>query len=241
MPMRPSFLSTGKPWVVMSESRHLYNETFTARHRIIPQARTVGMMVDHVDFELLPRIRHGDAAALATLLDRYWKPVVRYVAGFLGGMDAAEDAAQEAFVRLWERRETLKPTGSVRGLLFRMARNAALDERRRRAARERADIRGPEVPVSSPADDIENAELSEIVADAVRALPERRRDVFLLVRHQGLSYKEVSQVLDLAPQTVANHLSMALADLRTALAPHFYGRSHPTPAPAADSAEHRSA
>jgi RNA polymerase sigma-70 factor (ECF subfamily) len=198
-------------------------------------------MVDHVDFELLPRIRNGDQDALATLIDRYWKPVVRYVAGLSGGMDAAEDAAQEAFVRLWERRGTLKASGSVRGLLFRMARNAALDEGRRRAARERADSRAPEVPGSSPAHDLDNAELSDIVADAVSALPQRRRDVFLLVRHQGLSYKEVSQVLDLAPQTVANHLSMALADLRTALAPHFYGRSHPTPAPEADSAEHRSA
>jgi RNA polymerase sigma-70 factor (ECF subfamily) len=199
------------------------------------------MTVDQVDFGILPRIRNGDQAALTLLLDRYWKPVVRYVAGFLGGVDAAEDAAQEAFVRLWEHRGTLKASGSVRGLLFRMARNAALDEGRRRGARERADGYAPEVPTSSPADDLENAELSGIIGAAVAALPERRRDVFLLVRHHGLSYKEVSQVLDLAPQTVANHLSMALADLRTALAPHFYGRSHPTPAPEADSTEHRSA
>jgi RNA polymerase sigma-70 factor (ECF subfamily) len=199
------------------------------------------MTVDQVDFELLPRIRNGDEAALATLLERYWKPVVRYVAGFLGGADAAEDAAQEAFVRLWERRETLKPSGSVRGLLFRMARNAALDEGRRRGARERADAYAPEVPISTPADALENTELGGIIAAAVDALPEQRRDVFVLVRHHGLSYKEASQVLDLAPQTVANHLCMALADLRTALAPHFYGRSHPPAAPEADSAKPRTA
>jgi len=199
------------------------------------------MTVDQVDFEILPRIRSGDQAALATLLDRYWKPVVRYVAGFVGGVDAAEDAAQEAFVRLWERRGSLKASGSVRGLLFRMARNAALDEVRRRMARDRADSHAPEVPASNPGENLENAELSSIIAAAVNALPERRRDVFLLVRHHGLSHKEVAQVLELAPQTVANHLTMALADLRTALAPHFYGRSHPTPVPGADSAEHRSA
>lgn len=200
------------------------------------------MTLDHVDFELLPRIRAGDSDALAKALDRYWKPVVRYVATILGGMDAAEDAAQEAFVRLWERRGKLKATGSVRGLLFRMARNAALDELRRRAARARADDRADGMPRgSTPADDVQDAELGAIIDRAIAALPQRRRDVFLLVRHQGLPHREVAEILRLSPQTVANHLSMALADLRTALAPYFYGRSQPTPVPAAPSAEDRTA
>ena len=200
------------------------------------------MTADQVDFDLLPRIRSGDADALATVLECYWKPVVRYVATFLGGMDSAEDAAQEAFVRLWERRQKLKASGSVRGLLFRMARNAALDELRRRSARERADASAETVPTTpSPADDVQDAELGAIIDRAVAALPERRREVFVLVRRQGLPYREAAAVLDLSPQTVANHLSLALSDLRTALAPHFYGRSHPTPVPEPSSAEDRSA
>ncbi|NIM52174.1 MAG: hypothetical protein GTN78_18750 [Gemmatimonadales bacterium] len=55
--------------------------------------------------------------------------------------------------------------------------------------------------------------------------PQRRRDAFILVHHYGLSYRETAEVLDLSPQTVANHLTMALADLRKLLAPHFYDQS----------------
>jgi len=171
------------------------------------------------DLELLERTRAGDQAALATILDRYWAPVVRYAASLLDDADAAEDAAQECFVRLWEHREDWKLEGSLRGLLFQIVRNLAFDERRRTQARARAAHAAPEAPPPrTPADQAETAELRALLATAVRALPERRREVFLLVRHQGLSHREVAQLLDLSPQTVANHLSLALADLRVALA-----------------------
>jgi RNA polymerase sigma-70 factor (ECF subfamily) len=171
------------------------------------------------DLELLERTRTGDQAALGTILERYWAPVARYAASLLDDADAAEDAAQECFVRLWEHRESWTLEGSLRGLLFQIARNLAFDERRRTQARARAAHVAPEAPPPrTPADQAEAAELRALLATAVRALPERRREVFLLVRHQGLSHREVAQLLGLSPQTVANHLSLALTDLRVALA-----------------------
>ena len=47
--------------------------------------------------------------------------------------------------------------------------------------------------------------------------------MFRLVREEGLSYQEVAQLMDLSPQTVANHMSLAMADLRTALKPFLSG------------------
>jgi len=174
------------------------------------------------DLDLLQRIRSGDAAALAAVLDRCWMPLVRYATSIVGEDGAAEDIAQECMVRLWERRETWVLEGSVRGLLFRMARNLALDELRRAGAAERAGRAAPEPPPARlPSEEAEGAELRAALAAAVAALPPRRREVFLLVRHRGLSHQEVAQVLDLAPQTVANHLGLALADLRRALAPSW--------------------
>ncbi len=57
---------------------------------------------------------------------------------------------------------------------------------------------------------------------AVNSLPARRREVLVLVRMFGLSRKDVAEVMDLAPQTVANHLKLAMDDLRGILAPYFY-------------------
>jgi RNA polymerase sigma-70 factor (ECF subfamily) len=68
---------------------------------------------------------------------------------------------------------------------------------------------------------VHGAELKRLAAAAVAGLPPKRREVFRLVREEGLSYKEVAEALGLSPQTVANHMSLALADLRATLRPYL--------------------
>lgn len=172
-----------------------------------------------LELELLQRIQRGDETALATLLDRTWPAVVAYATTILGDADRAQDAAQETFVRLWERRESWALDGSLRGLLFRLVRNLSLDELRRSDAQARAASQVVQPSPRTPEDDAETAGLNAAIAAAVRALPPRRRDVFLLIRYHGLPVREAAQVLGIATQTAANHLNMALASLRTTLAP----------------------
>jgi len=194
------------------------------------------------DLALLSRIRRADTGALGILLERHWAPVVRYVLGLLDSRDAAEDVAQETFVRLWERREAWELEGSVRALLFRVARNLSLDELRRRSVQQRTARAAHQTPLQlTPDETLESLELRSVIGRAVDSLPQRRRDVFILVHHHGLSYRETAEVLDLSPQTVANHLTMALADLRKLLMPHLYDRVSPTSGSETDATTDRSA
>ena len=81
---------------------------------------------DHAsDAILLARLAADDASALDALLARHWGPLSLFLTRLTGSEDAAEDAAQETFCRLWERRRSWRLTGSVTGLLFRLARNIA--------------------------------------------------------------------------------------------------------------------
>jgi RNA polymerase sigma-70 factor (ECF subfamily) len=142
----------------------------------------------------------------------------------LGDSGDAEDRVQDALARLWARRHLLQEEGSLRALLYTMVRNGCLDEIRRRTRREHLEGHIPSpTPTRTPWEDIHGAELQRAAAAAVARLPSRRGEVFRLVREEGLTYQEVARVLNLSAQTVANHMSLAMADLRTALRPFLSG------------------
>lgn len=183
----------------------------------------------------LDALRAGDPQALEEILRELWTPLVRHLAGVTGSVDTAQDAAQEAFVRLWERRERWQ-AGSLRALVYRIGRNVALDMVRRGRVRERWAREGDTGSETAPAPDnvLEHQELRWRVESALGRLAPRRREAFELVRFAGLTHQEVADVMDLSPQTVANHLSLALRDLRAELA----DMAHPRPGQEPDARSH---
>lgn len=175
---------------------------------------------DADDIALIARLALDDGQALAALLDRYWRPMVGFALDKVKSRDVAEDLVQEAFVRVWEKRRHLRPHASPRAYLYRVLRNLITDEYRRRRLRERfslfKSLQGP-VEVPSPAASLEADEFERAAQVAITALPERRRDVFVLAHLHGLSYREVADALGITPRTVANHMTLALTQLRGAL------------------------
>jgi RNA polymerase sigma-70 factor (family 1) len=173
---------------------------------------------------LVRELKAGDDAALGALIERHWVDLIQYAVRFVETQDQAEDIVQEAFVRLWSERTTWRRNQTLRPVLFRIARNLALNEKRRRGNFRRwmRSFRWSERdPRPSPHRQMRQAELVEIVREAVDALPERRREIFLLVRSHQMTYREAGEVLGIAPQTVANQMTKAVEDLREALGPHL--------------------
>lgn len=169
------------------------------------------------DEEFLRRLSSGDRSALDLIIQQYWSPLIQYTGRLLGSWDAAEDVTQCVFLRVWKRRQHLTPEGNMRAFLFRIARNLALDELRRDGRAQNRPAGGAAARVFRPDEYLEARQLSDAFTAAVLALPERRREVFLLVRLQEMSYEEVGQVMGISPQTVANQFSAALASLRATL------------------------
>lgn len=185
-------------------------------------------MTDQVlppDSKLIEGIRSGDPETLRRLQAAYWKPLVRFAGRIVETRSDPQDVVQEAFIRLWTHRDRWDARGSVRSLLFTVTRNAALDELRRDRRGERASrvADSPSAP-PDPSDDAVADELRRAAAAAVASLPPQRREVFRLAREEGLTYAEIADVLGLSPQTVANHMSLALTDLRRVLEPYLAGR-----------------
>ena len=171
------------------------------------------------DAVLLARLAADDASALDTLLARYWQPLTLFIARLTGSVEAAEDAVQEAFCRLWERRRSWRGEGSVNGLLFRLARNSAISAHRREDAEARAaSVVGEAMPPHHEIAEMPNDQLRAALERAIAELAPRRREVFLLRVVHDLSYKEIADVMGTSTQTVANQLSTAVRELRSRLA-----------------------
>jgi len=174
------------------------------------------------DRSLMERIHSGDPSALESVLERYWSPLVSYADRLLSDQDAAEDVVQETMVRLWNQRTEWTPSQQLQGFLYRIARNLALNERSKKEVRRDwahrhgdQDRKRPPTPLELT----ERAELRALLDEAVEALPPRRREVFILARYHGHSYRQIAEIMDISPQTVANQMSAALDELRDRLRP----------------------
>ncbi len=168
----------------------------------------------------LVEIRAGDRAAFEGLVAATWDDLVEHLVWILGSEEAAKDAAQEALIRIWEHRERWHE-GSARALVFRIGRNVAFDARRREQVRRRYRATQDGVVPGGGESPEEAARYSEYVdrfRDALDTLTPGRREVVELVRLRGLSHREAAEALELSQQTVANRMTLAMADLRTMLA-----------------------
>lgn len=169
---------------------------------------------------LAAALRAGDRTAFRALFERHHGELLRYLRYRNVPDEQAEDLVQQAFVTVWERRQSLRDDGSVRGLLFRIAYSRALNHFRDTSRLDRA--HGDEIAGVEPGPDLhaESRLIRERLQAAVSALPERRRAVFELCTLEGLSYREASEALDISVKTVENQMAHALRAVRSALSVH---------------------
>lgn len=175
------------------------------------------------DETIVHGLRSGDTRALDALVLRFYRPLLLFVAGYVGGIDAAEDVLQELFLRVWEHGRAIDPRTSLRAYLYAGARNAALNAARERATRIRREAASVSEE-SSPdwldvAQDIEDAELRRAVRAATASLSERGREVYLLSFQHGLSYRDIAATLGISVATVQTHMARAIVVLGRKLRP----------------------
>jgi RNA polymerase sigma-70 factor (ECF subfamily) len=141
--------------------------------------------------------------------------VFAYVAGLLGDRHAAEDVTALAFERAFRKRGSFRPSrGTPRAWLFTIARNAALDELRRR--RRSLPLLGelPDEGLVDPAADAEGALRRSALLAALRELEPREREIVALKFWGGLTNAELARVLDVSESNAGTLLHRAMTKLR---------------------------
>jgi RNA polymerase sigma-70 factor (ECF subfamily) len=173
------------------------------------------------------RVGRGDSSALEEMFSAYGPRLCAFAHRWTRSRETAEEIVQDVFLAIWRNRaEWRLGAGMLKPYLFRATRNRVTNDLRRVRVAERFAERAVHEdfdgavsrPSATPDEDMRQAELRRSVHEAVTALPDRCREIFLLNREQGLTYAEIAGLLGVTVKTVEYHMARAFVALRARLA-----------------------
>ena len=166
---------------------------------------------------LLSRVRLGDEIAFELVFHRYKGKLYDFIRRSLPADGDAESMVQEIFMKLWINRHQLDPGKSLNAFLYTIARNELFGHLRKMLVRRKhlEELNfSMETSSETTQRQIDYEELKALVSELVGSMPEKRKEVFLLSRNEGLSYKEIAARLGISENTVDSQIRKALDYLK---------------------------
>jgi len=165
-------------------------------------------------------LKTGKKEIFDEIFRTYYGELVVYCLRFVADQDMAEDIVQDMFVKLWLRHDDLNIQSSLQAYLYRATKNHALNHLNQLKIQDKykeyigfLTLNGTE----SPLEKLQESDLELKIKHAVLSLPEKRREVFELSRHEGLKNKQIAERLNISVKTVENQMTKALEQLRNFL------------------------
>ena len=186
------------------------------------------------DAVLMLRVKRGDRAAFAKLVEKYKQPLFNFVFRTLRDETETEDVAQNTFLQVWKSRARYERTAKFSTWLFTIARNLCLNEIRRRSRHpaESLEETHPEhddqpsrqyedKKIFLPTETALHGELARKIEEALADLPENQRTAILLCRQDELSYEEIAEVLDCSLSATKSLIHRGREMLKEKLKPYL--------------------
>lgn len=180
------------------------------------------------------RVKEGDEASFAELVRAYQDRLVSIFFHMVGTHEAAEDLAQDVFMRVFRSRRGYFPSARFSTWLFRIANNVALNVRRKQfrqrevaiGTTESGAMLGGGKPLAArsgemPSRQLDKSELQRVVQEAMETLGDRQRMALLLHKFEGMSYAGVAEIMEVSEPAVKSLLSRAREHLRQQLEPYM--------------------
>lgn len=201
----------------------------------MPAERRLGPSAEpDPDAELMLRVKRGDRAAFAALVEKYQQPVLNFLLRSLQDETEAEDLAQNVFVQVWKSARRYRRTARFSTWLFTIARNLCLNELRRRARHPATSLESTasesESPLPERIEDRQTAtppeallreELFRKVEAALAELPENQRTAILLCREEEFSYEDIAAILGCSLSATKSLIHRGRETLKQKLKPYL--------------------
>jgi len=182
------------------------------------------------DAEVMLRVKAGDDSAFEYLVQKYRRPMVGFMYRMVHNPAAAEDLAQEVFLRIYRSREGYEPSAKFTTWLYRIATNLAVNharDTRHERPENQVSIDEPDEDTGLTVDiadgtltaeeSILRRERMAAIRQKVHALPERQKMAVIMHKYQQMDYKQIAEVLKLSESATKSLLFRAYETLRVQL------------------------
>ncbi|WP_231756571.1 RNA polymerase sigma factor [Lignipirellula cremea] len=187
------------------------------------------------DVRLMLKVRDDDAAAFEELVLRHQNRLLTVFEHWAPCRGSAEDLAQEVFLRIYRARKQYTPDARFTTWLYTIANNVAHNARRKQARRHESQLPGnpnesggvsmenlaQAASGQMPTRQLDRAEMSQVVRQAIEALSERQRMALILSKFEHMSYADIAITMDLSESAVKSLLTRARVNLRGLLEPYM--------------------
>jgi RNA polymerase sigma-70 factor (ECF subfamily) len=166
--------------------------------------------------ELVLMMKADDHHAFKSVFDLYARKVYSYAYKFVKTRVVAEDITQDVFKKLWEKRIAINENKTLSGFIFTLCYHGVIDHFRKES-KQFIQVKDEllDMILQEPASEYtEQKEMYSIYRQAIDQLPEKRREIYLLSRHEGLSNNAIAEKLNISVKTVENQMTSALHFIR---------------------------
>ena len=187
------------------------------------------------DHELLNQIRAGQQSAFKILVETHQKRVFNTVLAIVQNFEEAEDVAQEVFIEVYQSVHKFRGESKISTWLYRIATTKALEEIRKKKAQKRFafftnlfndnnEIIHESIEFEHPGVILENKEKSKQLFKAINQLPDNQKVAYNLCNIEGLSYQEITEVMEVSLSSVESLLFRAKTNLKKSLHDMYYSQ-----------------
>lgn len=165
------------------------------------------------DEELITRITESDSKALELLFKRYYPALCFFSNRFLNNKYLVEEAVSDVFLNIWLKRGRIKIQTSIKSYLYSAVRNQSINYLKKKDYNfEDLEVVDKERIITSLSPDhfLFHEELKNEIEKIIQSLPDKRQLIFRMSRIDGLSYKEIAEILSISINTVQNQMGHAV-------------------------------
>jgi RNA polymerase sigma-70 factor (ECF subfamily) len=172
---------------------------------------------------LLLQVIHGDADAFAEIYDQYKDRIFAFAFTLTKSKEIAEEATQEVFVKLWERRDQINTDYPLIPYIKKITYNYIISFFRKVKLDKQLQqnlYNNMEGLRNTNEEELLQKELNKLYQQAIEQLPTQKRTAYTLSREQHLSYEEIALQMGISKNTVRNHMTEAIQFIRTYITTH---------------------